>query len=95
MTNHNQWPPAITERPLSESERRAALEADRALAERPLPYSGLTSYENNTQRQIDLDAAGRANVARAAGALGLTSDEWAAKRRELGRTPTSSDIKEA
>ena len=64
----------------SQEDRSQALEADRQAEAAPLPYSGLKHYENDGQRQADLAAAERANIAQAAREAGLTSEEWQARR---------------
>lgn len=76
----------------SDEERTAALETDRRIAAEPLPYADVKHYAHEYQRQTDLEAAERSNIAKAAGELGLTSDEWLAKRAQLGRSPTSRDV---
>lgn len=65
---------------------------DRATEAGPLPGAGQTHYTGEAQRQAALAAAERANIANAAGQLGMTSSEWRAKREELGRSPTRNDV---
>lgn len=76
----------------SKDERDAALDADRQTADAPLPYADLRHYTNETQRQVDLAAAERSNIAKAAGELGLTSAEYQGLRAKLGRSPTRGDV---
>lgn len=73
--------------------RQAALGADRKTADAPLPYADVREYQHGGQRQADLAAAERSNVARTAGELGLTTEEWYALRTQLGRSPSAGDIK--
>ncbi len=75
----------------TEADRNAALYIDRYLESIPLPGQG-NQYLNEDERQLGLAVAERANIARSAGQLGLTSEEWKAKRTELGRSPTPEDI---
>jgi hypothetical protein len=76
----------------SDEARDAQLEADRAQEAAPLPYSHVTRYESEGQRQVDLAAAERGNIARAAGELGLTTTEWGDLRKKLGRSPSRGDV---
>ena len=76
----------------SEELRAAALEADRQTEEKPLAGDGQRHYTGEAQRQAALAGAEPANIARAAGELGMTSDEWQAKRVQLGRPPTTRDV---
>jgi len=66
---------------------------DRDIETMPLPGADESHYSSETQRQAALAAAEKANIASAAGELGLTSDEWRAKRTELGRSPTPGDFR--
>ena len=61
----------------------------------PLPGADQSHYSSETQRQAALEVAEKKNIARAAGELSLTSDEWYAKRTELGRSPTAGDIRQS
>jgi hypothetical protein len=72
--------------------RSEAWEADRRTEATPLPFAHVRKYEHPGQRQADLDAAGKSNIARAAGELGLTSDEYNVMRMRLGRSPSRDDI---
>jgi hypothetical protein len=72
--------------------RAAQWEADRATEATPLPYADRKRYQDEGERQVDLATAERNNIARAAGALGMTVDEWTAKRKELGRSPQRRDV---
>ena len=72
--------------------RAAQWAADRIQEEQPLPHADLRHYEHDSQRQTDLAAAERGNIAKAAGELGMTSAEWQEKRKELGRSPTQRDV---
>ena len=66
---------------------------DREEEARPLPGHHLRNYDGDEgARQVDLVSAERSNIARAAGELGLTSDEWTELRRKIGRSPTSRDV---
>jgi len=73
-------------------EQASAWQRDRETESAPLPYANQPKYTNDSQRQVDLAAVERANIARAAGELGLTAEEWRAKRAELGRSPCRGDI---
>lgn len=73
--------------------REAALRVDREVETTPLPGAGQSHYRSDVERQIDLVHAERSNIAKAAGELGLTSDEWTVLRRQLGRSPTAADVK--
>ena len=77
----------------SPADREADLVIDRAIEATPLPFSHVRHYQNEVQRQVDLAAAERANIAKAAGELGMTSREWQDLRHQLGRQPTIYDIK--
>lgn len=66
---------------------------DRATEATPLPGAGQTHYSSPYQRQEALVAAEKVNIARAAGALGLTSGEWRDLRAKLGRSPSAQDIR--
>jgi len=68
-------------------------ETDRTTEAQPLPYADQTHYKNPVEQGVDLAAAERSNVARAAGELGLTSPEWEAMRKDLGRSPRAEDLK--
>lgn len=59
----------------------------------PLPYADFKKYRNELQRQADLGAAEKQNIASAAEELGMTPDEWQDLRKELGRSPRRSDLK--
>lgn len=75
-----------------EAARAAAWEADRQQEATHLPYSHVRHYSDPGERQIDLAAAERTNIARAAGELGLTSGEWSEMRSKLGRSPSRGDV---
>ena len=77
---------------LGDEARAAQWEADRVREQAPLPYADLSSYQHEGQRQTDLAAAERSNIAHTAGELGLTSDEWSALRTKLGRPPRPTDV---
>lgn len=82
--------------PIQDDEaREAQLAADRAQANASLPHADLKQYENAGQRQADLNAAEGINTARAAGDLGVTTDEWHRLRSELGRSPNRGDVQQA
>jgi len=85
--------PGQTPPPEDDQARAAQWAQDRITEEAPLPHSNLPHYEHDSQRQTDLAAAEKSNIARAAGELGLTTAEWEAKRKELGRSPNRGDIK--
>ena len=70
-------------------------EADRVVEATPLPYAGQSHYRNPGERQIDLEAAEKSNVAQAAGELGLTSDEYLALRKVVGHNPGQEDVERA
>jgi hypothetical protein len=74
--------------------RAAAWEADRENESAPLPYSEVSRYPNEAARQTDLRSAQSKNIASAAGELGLTSDEWTAMRKNLGRSPGRGDVQQ-
>ena len=76
----------------TEADRAAAWEIDRHVESIPLPGAEQSHYSSESQRQTALAVAERANVARAAGELGLTSDEWHRFRSELGRSPGPNDV---
>jgi hypothetical protein len=86
--------PGETEPIPVEQEHAAQWEIDRAQEATPLPYSHLTHYENEGQRQVDLAAAERNNIARAAGRLGITSIQWLEMRDRLGRSPGPGDVRQ-
>jgi hypothetical protein len=65
---------------------------DRTTEAAPLPYAGKRSYTDEVERQVDLGAAEKGNIARAAGELGLTSTEWLDLRSQLGHSPSRSDV---
>ena len=72
--------------------RAEAWQADRELESRPLPGDDVRHYRSNVERQAAIDAAGVANVAKAAGELGMTSAEWNTLRQKLGRSPEARDV---
>ncbi|HUD07386.1 MAG TPA: hypothetical protein VMR34_05875 [Candidatus Saccharimonadales bacterium] len=76
----------------TEADRAVAWEADRHVESMPLPGAEQSHYSSESQRQLALVAAERAAVAKAAGAVGLTSGEWNTLRSELGRSPGPSDV---
>jgi len=76
----------------AEAARHVELLADRDLVATPLPGAGQTHYTDGLQRQAALDGAERANVAREAGYLDLTSTEWYKLRADLGRPPNRGDV---
>lgn len=78
--------------PNEEARDEKQWEADRAVEAAPLPYADRDRYQNDEERQVDLVAAERGNIARAAGELGLTTDEWTALRSKLGRSPRQGDV---
>lgn len=88
----------MAERPAPEQDGEAIAAqwaADRAQEAAPLPHAGQSHYGDKGESQVDLAAAERGNIARAAGEVGLTTDEWTALRSELGRSPTRGDVKRA
>ncbi|HET9721654.1 MAG TPA: hypothetical protein VFP32_01340 [Candidatus Saccharimonadales bacterium] len=70
----------------SEEERQRALDLDRQVESMPLPGAEQRHYTSEAQRQAALAAAERANIAKAAGKAGLTSDEWRTKRDRDARS---------
>ena len=78
-----------------EEDREALLAVDRATEAMPLPYADRTHYQSDVERQVDLAAAERSNVAAAAGELGITTDEYNRMREELGRSPGRGDVPRA
>jgi|GEM_PF-3368115 len=75
------------------TDRQRQWEIDRKEEARPLPGHHLRNYDGDEgARQVDLVSAERGNIARAAGELGLTTDEWTELRRKIGRSPTSKDV---
>jgi transposase-like protein len=77
----------------NEADRDVAWQIDRQVESTPLPGAGQSHYSNEYRRQLALAAAERSNVARVAGELGMTSDEWRIKRAELGRSPEARDVR--
>lgn len=73
-------------------EDAAQWEADRITEAAELPYADRRHYQNETERQTDLAAAERGNIAKAAGELGLTTDQWTDLRNKLGRSPRRDDV---
>lgn len=68
-------------------------DADRVTEELPLPFAHERRYTSAVNRQVDLEAAERAGIAKEAGNLGLTTREWRAMRERLGRSPTADDVR--
>ncbi|HET9850823.1 MAG TPA: hypothetical protein VFP35_04360 [Candidatus Saccharimonadales bacterium] len=77
---------------LGDPARAAAWEVDRRIEAAPLPFAHERHYANESHRQIDLYAAGRGNIAKAAGELGLTTTEWHELRAKLGKSPSRGDV---
>ncbi|MGH7234383.1 MAG: hypothetical protein ACREF7_02975 [Candidatus Saccharimonadales bacterium] len=76
----------------TDADRRAALAVDRYIETMPLPGHELSHHSSEEQRQTALAVSEITGIARSAGELGLTSAEWRAKRDQLGRYPTLSDL---
>lgn len=78
---------------MNESELRSQQWAqDRATEGSPLPFADEIHYTREVNKDLDLAAAERSNIARAAGELGLTTVEWEQMRKDLGRSPSRGDI---
>jgi hypothetical protein len=76
----------------SDPEGAAAWQADRNTEAKPLPYAGETRYPHDVAKNVDLAAAERSNVAKAAGEMGATSDEYMAARHALGHSPNAREM---
>ncbi len=69
--------------------------ADRLQEATPLPHADINYGNDDGLRQSALAAAQPNNEAKAAGDVGLTTDQWRALRSELGRSPTRGDVRRA
>lgn len=89
----NEQYPQPNEAYQTDADRAADWEIDRHVESMPLPGAGQSHYSSESQRQLALAVAERANIARTAGGLGLTSGEWNTLRSTLGRSPGPNDVK--
>lgn len=74
------------------AEREAAWQRDRDTEAAPLPGAGQSHYSGEGQRQSAIYAASESIVAARAREAGVTSAEWQAKRKEIGKSPTPADF---
>lgn len=72
--------------------RAEAWKTDRELEATPLPGADVRHYRSEGERQAALVAAEKANIAQTAGELGLTTEEWHAKRIRLGHSPGRHEV---